>query len=95
MCACQWTEQGDVQRDVTANPKYSIEPAWRLTVNPVNYPEWNPGERLINTCLPCTRAGCKRSRTEPLQCPRLGFEKIANGQVGGSGAQLKYTDPLT
>jgi hypothetical protein len=40
MCLYQGTEQGDAQRGVTANPR-------RLTVNAVNYPEWNPGERLI------------------------------------------------
>jgi hypothetical protein len=42
MCACQGTEQGDVQRDVTANPDERL-----ITVRTVNYPEWNPGERLI------------------------------------------------
>jgi hypothetical protein len=41
MCACQGTEQGDVQRDVTANPNTALQraPTRRLTVNPVNYPE--------------------------------------------------------
>jgi hypothetical protein len=42
MCACQGTAQGDVQRDVTANPVERL-----ITFRTVNYPEWNPGERLI------------------------------------------------
>jgi hypothetical protein len=34
MCACQGTAQGDVQRDVTANPFERL-----ITVRTVNYPE--------------------------------------------------------
>jgi hypothetical protein len=40
--ACHRTEQGDVQKGVTANPiqRFSEPQAWRFTVNPINYPAW-------------------------------------------------------
>jgi hypothetical protein len=79
MCACQGTEQGDVQRDVTANPNKRL-----ITVRTVNYPEGNPGERLIirkgfggtdNRLVPFetlalrdTTSGCQSSDRYMQQC---------------------------
>jgi hypothetical protein len=70
MCAYQGTEQGDVQRGITANFKSrtALQGARRLTVNPVNHPEWNPGEwliiRILGSTHPCWNA---QGRQQPVQ----------------------------